>query len=181
MAQIGFFVHQIAFLEPTIGRTQAGLSVMVMAVAGIIGRLALGFFNQRLDMRLFAALSIVSQAAALVAMMLTTNTVALFVAVAVFGLSIGNMITLPALIIQREFDPASFGMLVGLSTAIGQFTCVFGPALLGLVRDLSGGYTASLAVCMVLDIVAAALVLIPRGRTRGQRNDPAQQTPVDFR
>jgi cyanate permease len=114
-------------------------------------------------------------------MTLTTNVVALFVACGVFGLSIGNMITLPALIIQREFDPASFGMLVGLSTAIGQFTCVFGPALLGLVRDLSGGYTASLAVCMVLDIVAAASVLIPRGRTRGQRSDPAQQTPVDFR
>jgi predicted MFS family arabinose efflux permease len=166
MAQIGFFVHQIAFLEPAIGRTQAGLAVMVMALAGIFGRLGLGFFNQRLDMRLFTALSVLSQAAALVVMMLTASPVALFAAVAVFGLSIGNMITLPALIIQREFEPPSFGMLVGLAIAIGQFTCVFGPGLLGLARDLTGDYTASLSLCIALEIVAAVLVLMrPRKRT----------------
>ena len=52
-----------------------------------------------------------------------------------FGLTVGNLITLPAVIIQREFEAASFGMLVGLSTAIGQFTCVVGPGLLGFVRE----------------------------------------------
>ena len=160
MAQIGFFVHQIAFLEPAMGRTHAGLAVGVMAIMAIFGRIGLGVFNLRLDMRLFTAVSVLSQAAALFAMTQTTDTAALFAACAVFGLSIGNMIALPALIIQREFKPASFGMLVSLSTAIGQFTCVFGPGLLGLVRDLSGSYTASLALCVMLEIVAAVLVLM---------------------
>src|SRR5262249_10147932 len=30
MAQVGFFVHQISFLEPAIGRTQAGLTVALL-------------------------------------------------------------------------------------------------------------------------------------------------------
>jgi cyanate permease len=142
------------------GRTNAGTAVGLMAVMGIVGRLGLGFLNLRLDMRLFTAVSVLSQAAALLAMTQTTNKTALFVACAVFGLSIGNLITLPALVIQREFQAASFGMLVGLSTAIGQFTCVFGPGMLGLIRDLTGGYTASLMLCIVLEIIAAAVILI---------------------
>ena len=39
-------------------------------------------------------------------------------------------------------------MLVGLSTAITQFTYAFGPGLLGLVRDLTGSYTAPLLLCV---------------------------------
>ncbi len=83
----------------------------------------------------------------------------LLAACAVYGFSVGNLITFPSLIIQREFDAASFGLLVGLSTAITQFTYAFGPGLLGLVRDLSGSYTASLLLCVVLNLIAAAIVL----------------------
>jgi cyanate permease len=142
------------------GRTSAGLAVGVMAIMGIAGRIVLGLLNLRLNMRLFTAVSVLSQAAALFVMIQTTDKIALFIACAVFGVSIGNLITLPALIIQREFEAGSFGMLVGLSTAIGQFTCVFGPGLLGLVRDLTGGYTASLLLCIALEIVAAAVILV---------------------
>jgi cyanate permease len=95
----------------------------------------------------------------------------LFAGCALFGLSAGNLLTLPALVIQREFDGASFGMLVGLSWATSQFTYSFGPGLLGVVRDLSGSYTIPLALCIGLELAAALLILIR----------PAQQAPVDFR
>jgi cyanate permease len=81
------------------------------------------------------------------------------------------VITLPAVVIQREFDASSFSLLVGLSTAIGQFTCVVGPGLIGFVRDLAGGYTAALALCVALEVVAAAVILIR----------PRQQKPTDLR
>jgi MFS family permease len=146
MAQVGFLVHQIAFLEPAIGRTRAGLAVAVLTIAAVVGRLALGVFARRLDLRRVTALSLASQAAALFAMTQTTDAVALFAACALFGLSAGNLISLPALVIQREFEPASFGMLVGLSTAIGQFTYAFGPGLLALVRDVTGDYAAAIVL-----------------------------------
>jgi MFS family permease len=171
MAQVGFFVHQIAFLEPAIGRTQAGLTVALLTAMAIVGRLALGVSVLRLDLRRVTALSLISQAAALFAMTQTTNAAALFIACAIFGLSAGNLVSLPAMIIQREFEAASFGMVVGLSTAVGQFTYAFGPGLLGAVRDATGGYTAALALCMMLQLAAAGAIQMSR----------PQRKPIDLR
>jgi cyanate permease len=86
-------------------------------------------------------------------------------ACAIYGFSVGNVITFPSLIVQREFPAASFGMLIGLSTGIGQFTYAFGPGLIGLVRDATGSYGASLALCITLNLLAAAIVLRPPRRT----------------
>jgi nitrate/nitrite transporter NarK len=63
------------------------------------------------------------------------------------------------LIIQREFAPASFGLVLGLSTAIGQVGYSLSPALLGIVRDMTGGYRAVLGVCVGLQLVATFLIL----------------------
>jgi cyanate permease len=115
-------------------------------------------------MRRFAAWSIGSQAVALLAMAATNNTAALIAACIVFGLSAGNLLTLPALVIQREFEAASFGVLIALSWAISQFTYAFGPGLLGIIRDVTGHYTAPLIICAALDIAAAALVLLRPAR-----------------
>ncbi len=161
LVQAGFLVNQIAFLEPVLGRTEAGLAVAATTAASVIGGLTLGTVLDRLNQRLASTLAIASQMAALFAMTQTANTIVLFAACVVFGLSVRNLITFPALIVQREFDAGSFGMLVGLSTAIGQFIFAFGPGLVGLVRDLTGGYEAALYFCIAVDLLAAAIVLWP--------------------
>ena len=125
----------------------------------IVGRLLLGAFAERIDQRSASALSLVSQAAALALMLLSVNPHILLAASALYGFSVGNIITFPALIVQREFASNQFGMLVGLSTGISQFTYAFGPAALGLVRDATGGYLASFGLCIVLNLAAAAIVL----------------------
>src|SRR5581483_6880667 len=112
-AQVGFLVHQIAMLEPALGRRTVGWSVAILTVAAIAGRFGLGGFAARLDMRRFTAWSLLSQAAALAILLLTASPAAIFAACLLFGLSAGNLLTLPALIIQREFAAAAFGLLVG--------------------------------------------------------------------
>jgi hypothetical protein len=62
----------------------------------------------------------------------------------VFGLCFGNALTLPSLIFQHEFARASFGRLLGLSTAIGQVAYALIPTILGVVRDVAGGPRAGL-------------------------------------
>jgi MFS family permease len=169
LAQVGFLVHQIALLEPRMGRVSAGVAVAVTALAAVLGRLALGFVVDRTDQRVVGAASFLTQAGALLAMTSTDNGALLLLSCAVFGLSVGNVVTLPALIIQREFPAKAFAMLVGFSTAIGQFTYAFGPGLLGLLRDSSGGYAAPLLLCAALDAAAAGIVLV-----RGVRPDPSR-------
>lgn len=160
LSQAAFLVHLIAFLEPMIGRNPAGVAVAITTSMAIVGRLSLGTVAHRLNQRLVSTLSLTSQAAALAFMTQTTTPAALMAACAIYGFSVGNLITLPALIMQREFPAASFGMLIGLSTAISQFTYAFGPGLLGFVRDATGGYTAALLVCIALNLIAAVIVLL---------------------
>ncbi len=158
-SQCGFLVHQISFLEQSVGRAAAGVAVAITTAMAIVGRLTLGTMAGWLDQRLAAALSLASQAAALAVMTQTTDATTLLAACAAYGFSVGNLITFPALIVQREFEAAAFGMIISLSTGISQFTYAFGPGLLGLVRDTAGGYPAALAVCIALNLTAAAMVL----------------------
>ena len=164
-AQVAFIVHQIAFMEPLAGRAQAALSVSVMTVMAVVGRLTLGLVVDRSDPRIVAAISLASQAVALFAMTRTTDAAALTIACAVYGFSVGNIITLPALIIQREFQSSTFGVVLGLSTAIGTFAGALGPGLIGLIRAATGDYGAALLLCATLEAAAGALVLARGART----------------
>jgi cyanate permease len=88
---------------------------------------------------------------------------------ALFGFSVGNLITLPPLIIHREFEAESFVVVMGLSNAISGTIGALGPVLIGLVHGWSGNYDASLVLCIVLELVAAAIVVqrgpLPVSRT----------------
>jgi MFS family permease len=160
-AQVGFLVHQIAFLEPKIGTQHAGLAVATTTAFAVVGRLVLGTFIDRLNQRLISAVSMVSQAVALAVLIRVDNETAVFAACALFGFSVGNLITLPSLIISREFNTASFGLLVGLSVAINQIIYALGPGAVGWLRDLSGSYSASFMMCITMELLAAAIILIP--------------------
>ncbi|MEJ0079336.1 MAG: MFS transporter [Alphaproteobacteria bacterium] len=160
IAQVAFIVHQIAFMEPIVGRAQAALSVSLMTTFAVIGRLTLGAIVDRLDPRLISSVSMFSQAVALFVMTRTTDASLLLACCAAYGFSVGNIITLPALIVQREFPNSAFGMVLGLSTAIGTFAGALGPGLIGLIRDAAGNYGPALLVCMTLKIVGGAFVLV---------------------
>ncbi|MBN8919609.1 MAG: MFS transporter [Rhizobiales bacterium] len=170
-SQVGFIVHQIAFLSPTIGRAGAGLAVAITTVMAVVGRVGLGFVIDRLDQRRASAASFVSQAAALLAMAATANPFVLYAACAVFGFSVGNLITFPALIIQREFDARAFGVLAALMTAVGQFTYAFGPGILGALRDATGNYTVALVFCAAVYAVATAAILMRPKASRSPQDD----------
>jgi predicted MFS family arabinose efflux permease len=162
-AQVGFIVHLIAFLDSVIGRERAAFAVALMTAMAVVGRVGFSFVIDRLNQRLASALSFVSQAAALLVVINSGNDAVLIAACALFGFSVGNLITLPALIVQREFDPRSFGVLISLITAINQITYAFGPGVVGLLHDLSGSYALPFYGCIGLELTAAVLVMM-RGR-----------------
>ncbi|KYH00912.1 MFS transporter [Bradyrhizobium sp. DOA1] len=164
LAQMGFIIHQVAFLEPLIGRASAGLAVTIMAAMAIVGRLLLGLFVDRLDPRLACAASMTSQAAALLVALQSTSPTVLLACCAVYGFSIGNMITFPPLIIQREIGSSAFAAAMGLGTSISGIVSAFGPGIVGLVRSFTGNYTTAFALCVGLDLVAAGVVLWRPGK-----------------
>jgi predicted MFS family arabinose efflux permease len=171
-AQVGFIVHLIAFLDPVIGRGSAAVAIAFLTAMAVVGRLLFSTVIDRLNQRLASALSFVSQAVALLVVINSRSDVALIGACAVFGFSVGNLITLPSLIVQREFAPTSFGVLVSLLTAIVQVSYAFGPGVIGVARDLSGSYTLPFYGCIALELTAAVLIML-RGRAADPRGPAA--------
>ena len=163
-AQVGFVVHLIAFLDPVIGRANAAIAMALLTAMAVVGRVLFSTVIDRLNQRLASALSFASQALALLIIINFRSETLLIAACAMFGFSVGNLITLPSLIVQREFAPQSFGVLISLLTAITQVTYAFGPGVIGALRDLSGGYALPFYGCMVLELVAAILVMV-RGKS----------------
>ena len=171
-AQVGFIVHLISFLDSGIGREKAALAVAVLTAMAVVGRVLFSFVIDRLHQRLASSLSFISQAGALLVLINVHNDFAVIAACAVFGFSVGNLITLPSLIVQREFDPLSFGVLVSLITAINQVTYAFGPGVIGLLRDISGSYALPFYGCIGVELTAAVLIMI-RGRGANRRDRAA--------
>jgi predicted MFS family arabinose efflux permease len=168
-AQVGFIVHLISFLDPVIGRAHAATAVAVLTAMAVVGRVLFSTVIDRLNQRLASAISFTSQAVALAIIIHSRSEMVLIGACALFGFSVGNLITLPSLIVQREFDPRSFGVLISLITAVTQVTYAFGPGVIGLLRDGSGSYALPFYGCIGLELIAAILIMV-RGRA-GDRRD----------
>jgi len=162
-AQVGLIVHLVSFLLPSLGASSAATAFALTSVTAVSGRLVLAGIIDRLHQRRAASASFASQAVG-VALMLAFphRSAALYAGCMLFGMSVGNVITFPALIIQREFPSAAFSTVIGLSTSVSQFTFALAPALLGVIRDATGGYPAVLAACISCQLIAAIIVLARR-------------------
>jgi predicted MFS family arabinose efflux permease len=134
--------------------------VALLTAMAVVGRVLFSTVIDRLNQRLASAISFASQSVALLIVIHSRNEIVLVAACGLFGFSVGNLITLPSLIVQREFDPRSFGVLVSLITAINQVTYAFGPGVIGLLRDISGSYSLPFYGCIGLELTAAVLIMV---------------------
>jgi cyanate permease len=150
---------------PQLGAAGAARAVAATAVAAAAGRLAIAPLIDRINQRLAAAASFLVQAAGLALMLaLPDQPVALYAGSIVFGLSVGNVVTLPALIVQHEFAAQSFGLVIGLVSMVGYTALAFGPTLLGLARDVAESYSVAIVLCIVLQLAGALLLLMRKPR-----------------
>jgi MFS family permease len=164
MAQVGFLVHEIAALRPLIGTALAGLAVSLTTGSAIVGRLTLATCVDRLDARRTSAWSMATQAGALaVVAWAPASTPVLLGACMLFGASIGNLVTLPAAIAQRELAAEAYGPVVALSAAVCQFVFALGPGLLGLLAGVAG-YGIAIGAFAALYAGAAIAVALLRPR-----------------
>jgi predicted MFS family arabinose efflux permease len=127
-----------------------------------MGRIATGFFVDRVDRRTTACANFLLQVLALGILISAGSAPMLYLGCALFGLGVGNMISLPGLIVQQEFSRQDFARVVSLVVAVNQLTFAFGPALLGALRQAGGSYTLPLVACLGMQALAAIVVVAPR-------------------
>jgi MFS family permease len=165
-AQVGVLTHQVSLLTPALGAGGAARAVGLTTFAGVVGRLATGFVVDHLNRRVVASVTLVLQLVGVSLLARGGSAASLYAGCVLFGLGVGNLTTLPGLIVAVEWPRERFAALIGLVVAINQFTFAFGPSLVGVVHDWSGRYSTALGVCMGLQALAATLVLVGARRRR---------------
>jgi len=168
-AQVGVLTHLVALVTPTLGAGAAARAVSAATAAALIGRLVTGFVVDRLNRRVVASATLIVQIVGVTLLARAGSPAGIYAGCALFGLGVGNLTTLPGLILAVEWPRASFSALVGLVVGINQFTFAFGPSLVGLIRDWAGSYGPALAACTVLEAVAASLIVLGPRRSRPAR------------
>jgi dipeptide/tripeptide permease len=115
----------------------------------------------RVNRRVVACVTLMIQLAGVALLAHVPSATGVYLGCALFGLGVGNLTTLPGLILAVEWPREHFSGLVGLVVGINQLTF---PTLVGVVRDWAGAYEAALGACAALQAISAALILLGPGR-----------------
>lgn len=161
--QIGVVSHLATRLAPVLGPEGAAWAISLAAACAVAGRTLLGWGIGGRDRRVAAALNFAVQATGTALLAFADGAAPLLAGCVLFGLGLGNLISLPPMIAQREFAAGDVGTVVALITAANQALFAFAPALFGLVRDATGGYATAFALALAFQLTATAVVLGGRG------------------
>lgn len=165
MVQIGFLTHQVSLLLPKIGESSTALCVTASAMFAFGGRILLAKFSDRFDVRLIALGVLIQAAISLsVSYFFLDHAWGLIAGVLLYGMTAGNITTLPPLIVRREFGSASFGVVFGLCATLMQIMSAMGPGFFGILYDLDNNYALPLVLSILINLIAAVIII--SGRTK---------------
>src|SRR5947208_2758134 len=161
-AQIGLLAHLVARLAPELGIEHSGLLVSLATVCAVIGRAAAGKWMGEHDRRFAAAANFAVQIGGVLLLTFGSGWVGLTLGCVLFGLGIGNLTSLPPLIVQKEFEREDVATVVALIIAINQGVFAFAPAIIGAMRDATANYQSAFTLVALLQLLAAAIILLGR-------------------
>src|SRR5438046_5313597 len=110
-AQVGVLTHLVALVTPMLGAGEAARAVSATTAAALIGRLVTGFVVDRLNRRLVSSATLVIQIIGLALLAWARSPVVVYAGCALFGLGVGNLTTLPGLILAVEWPREQFSAL----------------------------------------------------------------------
>ena len=129
--------------------------------AAVVGRIVVSFIVDQFDRRIISGINFIVQMLGMAVLAIVTTPTLLYAGCALFGLGVGNLTSLPGLLVQQEFPKKHFARIVSLVVAINQFSFAFGPTLLGQVEAAEGSYRLGLLLCLSIEAVAAIIVVAP--------------------
>jgi predicted MFS family arabinose efflux permease len=154
----------IIFLAPFmsslgIDRASAATYVGLFGVSSVAAKLISGYLNDRLHAPAVGAVMLLTQSLALFTLAKYPTAAPVLLCMLV-GFSFGSQSTTQFYALSRYFSLRSFGVLVGILTLIGGVGSSLGPYQFGMLRDLSGDFSLSLASSATMALVAAAFTAV---------------------
>jgi MFS family permease len=157
-SQVGAIQQLVKLVEERTDPDTAAVATIALAGMSVAARLAGGRIVPRLPMTGFTSALAVTQGAAMVAIAYANRTVALFVAILLFGATVGNILMLQPLLIAERFGVIDYPRIFSRSQFLTTFGVAGGPLLLGWLYDHAGGYRTSYLVAACCSLVGAAVL-----------------------
>ena len=170
-AQVGGITHQYGLINERMSADMAIYALAVMPFFAIVGRLGGGLILNRFSTRGFTMGMIVAQSAALFAMALGPP-VLLMAGLALFGLTVGNLLMLQSLLIAEIYGLDHYARIYSWSTLFSMLGLAAGPAVMGFAYGLTGNYVGSFMLGGLSGLLAV-IAFIPT-----QYGGPVPPVPV---
>ena len=168
-AQVGVLSHLLPRLSTILEASGAAIAVSVTTLSAVAGRMLLARLIGNNDRRYAACANFLVQTIGVSILCVADAAPMLLLGCVLFGLGVGNVVSMPTLIAQQGFRAADVGTVVALVVAINQAVFALAPAILGAVRDFASSYTASFAIAAAVQVAAAGVVLIGRNGMSADR------------
>lgn len=139
-AQVGTISHQFNLVDGRVGASVAAISVSVLASGAAIGRLIGGWILTWVPIKGFAITIYAFQGLALVVLAFGEGSVVLIVGAGLFGLTIGNALMMPPLIMAEAYGVKDYSRIFSVSGIYGTAGSAGGPFLFGIVFEIFSGY-----------------------------------------
>ncbi len=156
--QVGVIAHLynagVAIASPL----QAAFAVSAMATFAVVGRFVGGALIGRVPIKAFTLANLMGQLLGFVLIGHAQDAIGLWIGAGVFGLTVGNLLMLQALLLAQAFGVTDYPRIYGLSQAVTMLGVACGPVLLGVIAA-AGGYLAGFSVFAILSGVAFALIV----------------------
>ncbi len=159
-AQVGGIQQLVKLVEDRTDPATAQFAITAVAATSIVARLIGGRVVQLVPMAGLTVVLVAVQAAALLVIGMAESTWLLFLAIVLFGATVGNVLMLQPLLIAERFGVRDYPRIFSRTQLYAVIGTAGGPVLLGALYDVSDAYRLPYAVagaCSLLGAVALAL------------------------
>jgi MFS family permease len=160
------FVHLIPYLNHLNGAGyRADVAAMVMSVIfglASVGKPLFGVFADRLGGRIGLSINFLLASAGVVMMLAAGNIAMLVIAIALLGINIEGPVVLLPLVAADSLGLASFGVIMGVFTALSTLGATLGPLAAGRIFDATGDYKLAFEVLAAILVCGAAAASLCR-------------------
>ena len=158
-AQVGGIAHLFNMAAVRVDTAAGASAVSAMATTSILGRFFGGWLITRMDTRRFALICLVLQAGAMTTLAQAHSAPFVLGAALFFGATVGNLLMLQPLLLAEAFGVREYPRIYSFSQLLSTLGVALGPALLGVLYDVTGGYAVPYLAAGVASLVAWIAVL----------------------
>ena len=156
-AQVGGALQLVKLVEERTDRSTATLATIILSSMSIISRFVAGRVIPRVDMTKFTVGLAIVQGLSLASMALNESRIGLLLSIALFGVTIGNMVMMQSLLIAERFGVRDYPRIAARSGLISFSGTALGPLLLGWLYDVAGGYRSSYLAAAACSLIGATM------------------------